>query len=151
MTGCSACEEVTDGPRRAGTSCLDGDLSVAGGLAVRDGLRGDEGVAVEAAHQAPGEGEVELAALAREVLVEPPRGGVGSGIRFVVLRKGAEPAGDPLEFRVDRVVDGMEGHDAVVGRDDEDVADRRRMEAEARAGFRGHATILVREPGHPVA
>ena len=73
-----------DGARRARAAREDRDLAVARRLAVRDVAHGLERGAGEAADEAPVEREVELAAVAGEVLVEL-RGGVGRGIRLVVL------------------------------------------------------------------
>ena len=67
-----------------GLPASDGDLAVAGGLAVRDVADGLERGAREAAHQPPVERQVELGAGAGEVLVELRRGG-GRGIRLVML------------------------------------------------------------------
>ena len=125
-----------------------GDLAVAGRLAVGDAADGLEGVAREAADEPPVQRQVEVLPLAREVLVEL-LGGVG-GDRVVIRAIGdaAQHARQPLEFGVEPVAQRMQGDDALVGRDDEDLADGGGVQAEATVRRCGHATILRAARAH---
>ena len=89
--------------------------------------------------------------LAGEVLVELLGGVGGDGVVVRAIGDAAQDARQPLEFVLEPVAQRVQGDDALVGGDDEDLADGGGVQEEATVRRCGHATILARGPRrHPL-